>query len=199
MLSMAGQLVLFLATAATVIVLLLLHYATTGVLFTRLLWIFVILFLSLLLGTLLLKPIMTIIRPSNRLFKKIKEVLEGLTIVLDDRRLLVKLILASLLSVLFIGLRFAVEFKMISFHVAPVLPFIVGQAKMITTLLSITPSNIGIAELAAGGASEMLSMGLKSGVYAAAIDRIVTVLVLIVMSFVSFIYIGKKKSLVVRK
>ena len=83
---------------------------------------------------------------------------------------------------------------MVSFSAPILLSFLAGGVKILAMALSIIPSGLGIAELFAGGISNMMDSGVNIGVYAAFIDRIVSIIVLLVVGTISFGYLYKHRN-----
>ena len=190
---LANQIVQVLAVTSLAALFVVLHYLITGIFFGKLFYIFCILFLGILCGLFLVKALVKNNLFSQPVWEKAKEAVNGLGIVLNDKVLMRNLLWLNLLTVLTMGARLAIAFKILSFKAPLILPFIAGQVKIIAVLLSVTPSGLGIAELAAGGVSEVMNSGVNIGIYAASVDRVLSVLFLIIMSGISFVYIYRHK------
>ncbi len=164
----------------------------TGVFLVKLFYIFCLLFVGILLATLLFKGFIKNIVNASR-WQKIQKVINGLNIIISDRRLLLKLVLINFLAILVMSVRFAISFKIVSYDAPLILSFLAGQVKIIAVLLGIIPSGLGIAELFAGGVSEMMHAGVDMGVYAASVDRVISVLTLIFVGSISFVYLYTRR------
>jgi len=170
------------------------HYIFTGIFLDKFFSIFSLLFVVTIAAIFFLKRFRD--KPVSVITKwdKVKEAVVGLNIMFADKSLLFKLVLLNFISVVIIGLRFSVCFRMVSFSAPLLLSFLAGGVKILAMALSIIPSGLGIAELFAGGISNMMDSGVNIGVYAASIDRIISIIVLLVVGTISFGYLYKHRN-----
>jgi len=185
----ASHLVQFLTVTLSATIFILFHYFGTGIFLAKLFYIFFILTavlagIILLIGQIIKKAVGRL-----RGWKRLKKVVDGFHVVLGDKRLLARLLFVNFLGTIVMGLRLAVCFKILSFSAPIILSFLTGQVKIIATLLSIVPSGLGIAELFSGAVTEMMNSGINIGIFAASVDRMVSVLVLVLLGSASFIYL----------
>jgi len=188
----ASYLIQLMTVSIASVVFILVHFAITKVFLAKLFWIFSLIFVAVLISVVLLVRVHKNIASADSIWDKIKKAVTGLDIVLHDKQLLFKILCINLSIILTMGARFAICFKILSFNAPLILSLLTGQVKTIAALLSIVPSGLGIAEFFAGGISELMDSGLNIGVYAASIDRIVSVLVLLCIGSISFAYLWKK-------
>ncbi len=170
------------------------HYFFTGIFLDKFFSIFSFLFIITVAAIFFLKRFRD--KPASVITKwdKVKEAIAGLNIIFADKVLLFQLVLLNFISVVIIGMRFSVCFRMVSFSAPLLLSLLAGGVKILAMALSIIPSGLGIAELFAGGISNMMDSGANIGVYAAFIDRIVSVIVLLAVGTVSFGYLYKHRN-----
>jgi len=185
----ANQILLFITIITVTILSVLFHYILTGIFLYRVFWLFAIPLIFILLAIFLLNRLARYILPVNGILRRILEGVDTLSIILADKKLALNLVLINCGITLIMGIRFAVSFNILSFRASPLLPFIAGQVNMITALLSIVPSGLGIAEFMAGVVSELMGGGLNIGIYGASVDRIISVLLLLLVGLISFRYI----------
>ena len=191
--TIASQLVLMLTVGFASSLFIIVHYLVKGIFFKWLFLIFFLIFAASLLGVLIIKRFIKSILYFLSNWEKIKKITIGLNLILSNRPFLIRLVLLELLIIVSMGIRFAVCFKILSFNAPLIVSFLAGSAKITAMLISIVPSGLGIAELFAGGVSEMSALGVNIGVYAAAVDRVVSVVALILISSVSFVSLYRHK------
>lgn len=189
----ANQIFLFLTIGLVSCCLIVISYLATGVFLAKLFYFFGLLFVSMLPIFIFLKTLAKKERFFGMKLKKIKPVILGSSMILGDAALLSKLFVVNLFSMLAIGLRFSVAFRIVSYKASFVLSVLAGQVKTLAMLLNITPSGLGLAEFSAGIVSSITNRNLNIGVYAASVDRIISVVVLLVISIVAFIYLYRRK------
>lgn len=178
--TIAGLLITFMTIFATGAVFVVLNYITTGKFFLVLFLTFSAVFLILLL----LSAFLVLV---HRKFKweKLGLLGSGLRHILAEGMLLVKLILVNLASIIVMGLRFFVSFRALSYSASFLLSLLCALGKKVVVIIGIVPSGLGVSEAFAGAISELMKGGLEVGVFAASIDRIISIVVLIPASAVS--------------
>jgi uncharacterized membrane protein YbhN (UPF0104 family) len=130
---------------------------------------------------------------SNSRFTKIREIAHGSHSILKDNKLFMDLLTINLLSIAVMALRFIVAFRAINYKASFILSFTAAQAKTLAIFLNLTPSGIGIAEFSAGVVSRLTDKNLNVGVYAASIDRVVSIVTLLAISLFSAVYFYRYK------
>lgn len=120
--------------------------------------------------------------------EKINNIASEANRILSDNKLLASLLYINILAIAAMGLRFFIAFRALNYKTSFILPFLAGQAKTLAVLINLTPSGIGVAELSAGIVSGLTDKNINIGIYAASIDRIVSILALFVIFTFAIIY-----------
>lgn len=120
---------------------------------------------------------------------KINIFIRDVSVILEDKKLLRRIFLINIAGIVVMGLRFFEAFKMLNCKAPPILSLLAGQIKTLAMLINITPSGLGVAEVSAGIISGITSNNINIGIYAATIDRIISIITLI---FICLFYFGRK-------
>ena len=170
--------------------LIIVSYLLCGSFFKGLFYFFWFLFMLMLTAILIMK----ILARTKEFFgfdlKRVNDMVREASIILDDKKLLSQMFLINFFTMIIMGLRFSEAFKMLSYKAPIILSILAGQVKTLAMLINITPSGLGIAEVSAGFVSGATFNNINIGIYAATIDRIVSVLALIIICLFS---ISRKK------
>lgn len=186
--TIAGLLITFMTIFASGAVFVAINYFVTGKFFLMLFLLFSGVFLALLI----LSAFLLLVH-RNFKWEKLGLMGSGLKFILGDTVLFIKLIAVNLASIIVMGFRFFVCFRALSFNASFLLSLLCAQAKKVLVIIGIVPSGLGISEAAAGAISEVMKDGLEVGVFAASLDRVVSILVLIPISMFSFYYLKNLK------
>lgn len=186
--TIAGLLITFMTIFALGAVFVVLNYIVTGKFFLVLFLIFSTVFLVLLL----LSAFLILVHRSFK-WEKLGLLGSGLRYILGEGFLLVKLIAVNLASIIVMGLRFFVSFRALSYSASFLLSLLCALGKKVVVIIGIAPSGLGISEAFAGAISELMKGGLEVGVFAASIDRVISIIVLIPVSAVSFYFLKNIK------
>jgi len=170
---------------------LVMNFFITGKFFAGLFWVFTVLFL----GFLSLAFFFGMFNKKLK-WQKLDSMGSGLRRILRDRALLARLVVINLLSILVMGLRFFVSFRALSFRATLLLSLLCGQIKKAVTIIGMIPSGLGISEASVGAVSGAMKEGLEVGIFAASLDRVVTIVVLILIGTYSLYYLARSEKAV---
>jgi len=187
--AIANQIIQLLTISFVCFSLILVDYFRSGVLFTSLFYFFWGLFIIVLAS---ISVVQLLVRREKVLgikLEKINTMIKEASVILEDKKLLKEIFFINVVSIVVMGLRFFEAFKILNFKAPLILSLLAGQIKTLAMLINITPSGLGVAEVFAGLVSGITYNNVDIGIYAASIDRIVSVLVLII---ICIFYFGKK-------
>ncbi|MGB2599105.1 MAG: lysylphosphatidylglycerol synthase domain-containing protein [Candidatus Omnitrophota bacterium] len=190
-LTIAGALLVFLTIFASGAFFILINYIVNGEFFAGLFLIFLVLFFVFLALAVFMRLFTRIVK-----WHKLSQMGNGLRIILSKRSFLYRLLAIDLLAILALGLRFFVSFRILSFKAPLILSVLCGGVKKATAIMGLVPAGLGVSEISAGAVSELMKKGLDIGVFAASLDRVVSILVLLLAGSVSFFYLTKIKKAV---
>ncbi len=108
---------------------------------------------------------------SNRLVEIINSTLDGWELIKNDKSLLVKLIIYSLINILLNGFLFLVAYKATGCAVHFTVPLLVSLLSVFSLLIRITPGNFGIQEAIISLSSEMVGAGAGIGLLVSLLIR----------------------------
>jgi len=110
--------------------------------------------------------------------KKIFEAYEGLIMLTQDKKLLIKIIFLIVLNNLIIGLAFFVGYQSIGIEILFPQALIISLITVFSLLINITPANLGIQEGVVSFASSTLNIGVSEGLIVALIVRGITMILI---------------------
>lgn len=113
---------------------------------------------------------------SNRLVEIINTALDGWELIKNDKSLLVKLIIYSLINILLNGFLFLVAYKATGCAVHFTVPLLVSLLSVFSLLVRITPGNFGIQEAIISLSSEMAGAGAGIGLLVSLLIRAATLI-----------------------
>ena len=187
----ANQVFYLLTIGLTSSFLILISYFINGVFFADLFYFFCLLSFVMALSVFVLKLMTgTKFFPGLKL-EKINKITSEANSILNDSRLLTGLLYINILAIAAMALRFLIAFRALSYKTSFILPFMAAQVKTLAVLVNLTPSGIGVAELSAGIVSGLTDKNMNIGIYAASIDRIVSILTLFVIFTIAVIYLRR--------
>jgi len=108
---------------------------------------------------------------SNRLVKIINTALDGWELIKNDKSLLIKLIIYSLINILLNGFLFLVAYKATGCAVHFTVPLLVSLLSVFSLFVKITPGNFGIQEAIISLSSEMVGAGAGIGLLVSLLIR----------------------------
>jgi uncharacterized membrane protein YbhN (UPF0104 family) len=187
-LTVAGMLLAAMTIFASGAVFITGSYLLKGTFYKGLFIIFISLFFVFFVLTVLLRALNGKLK-----WKKLDQLGNGLRVILGKKSIFARLIAINLLAVIVMGLRFFVSFRALSFSAPFLLSVLCGEVKKVTTIIGLVPSGLGISEISAGAISGAMKDGLDIGVFAASLDRVVSVAVLLAAGTYSFYYLAKTR------
>jgi uncharacterized membrane protein YbhN (UPF0104 family) len=190
--SMAGLIIQLFTIASASSVLVFLWREAFGSFFYGLLYMFLFILLASILLWVFLAALCTGDRPYFIRSERIRASLKNLRLILTDKRLLLKLLMLHFTAIIVMAVRFALAFRVLNYNAPFVLSFLSGQLKSLAMLVNITPAGLGVAELLAGVMTKITGGNVAIGVYAASVDRIISVLILLALGVTSFVYLNKR-------
>jgi uncharacterized membrane protein YbhN (UPF0104 family) len=113
----------------------------------------------------------------NRLTNIVNISLEGWTLVKDDKLLLFKLVIFTLMNIFLNGFSFWVAYHALGFSVSLIAATLIGLLAAFSVLLNITPGNLGIQEAVISMSSALLGAGTSEGLMVALLVRASTLMV----------------------
>ncbi len=120
-------------------------------------------------------PINWVPKNGNRLIQTVTAVLEGWQQLRTDRELLWQLGLVTIVSMLLNGIAFWVAYQALGFNkVQFPEALLVSLSAVYSTILTITPGNVGIREAIVSLTSELINIGIGEGLLVALLIRLGT-------------------------
>jgi uncharacterized membrane protein YbhN (UPF0104 family) len=115
---------------------------------------------------------------SSRLWiiKKFSEATSGLKILIQDKRLLTRIIFYTFLNILANGLSFYVAYRSIGIDILFTQAILISMISVFSLIINITPANIGVHEGMVSFASSTLKVGGGEGLIVALIIRAITMI-----------------------
>ncbi|BFN37124.1 lysylphosphatidylglycerol synthase transmembrane domain-containing protein [Fidelibacter multiformis] len=149
------------------------------------------LFLTLIVLFFLLNKIKTIQSQNhrNKVIKALIKIYVGLSLFKKNPKVIVKISLVQIILVLFLTLRLYISFILLDISVSFIHLLVVQSLVTFSTILSITPGNIGIREGIVGLLSNLFGISLPGAFMAAALDRVVSMCVVFLFGFISHLNI----------
>jgi len=118
---------------------------------------------------------------------------EGIDLIQENKKFMRKIFLIQLLMNLGFGLRLFLCFWVLNLEVSFLIVIFVQSLTMLTTLISITPGNIGIREAIIGNMQVILGVSFEESVLAATLDRIISLIIILVLGmYFNFTLIQKE-------
>jgi uncharacterized membrane protein YbhN (UPF0104 family) len=111
---------------------------------------------------------------NNRLTRIINTSLEGWALVKNDRLLLTRLVVYTLINVLLNGLSFWMAYKLLGSPISFATALLVSLLAVFSILINVTPGNLGIQEAVISLSSGLLGAGAGQGLLAALLIRAAT-------------------------
>lgn len=170
-----------------------LGYFISGIFYSKLFYFFWALFILMLIAVVIIGFLVRKEKFFGIRLKKIGDMVVEADRVFNDRSILSRMFFINVLIMFFMGLRFSVAFGALSYNAPLLVSLLAGQAKTLATLINITPSGLGLAEVSAGLISSLMKGNINIGIYAASIDRIISILSLIVICGISGAFFYNKK------
>ena len=115
-------------------------------------------------------------------------VLESWWTIRSDSALVGRLMLLSTSGIMLYGLRLYTAYHALGYQVPIAYCLIIAPLASMSMVFSILPAGLGVREAVVGLASDLLGLSLSSGVYAAALDRVVSMVWVFVLG-AAFSYI----------
>ncbi|MDA2932723.1 flippase-like domain-containing protein [Acidobacteria bacterium AH-259-D05] len=123
-----------------------------------------------------------------RPFCRVGDFMESWEAIRSDGALVRQLMILSASGIMIYGLRLYTAYHALGYQVPIGYCLVIAPLGTISMMLSISPAGLGVREAAVGMASALLGFGLSNGVYAAALDRAVSMVwVFILGTFFSYV------------
>ena len=142
---------------------------------------------------LFLIPIHRITVPT-KLLKMTRQVLEGWSLISDNRLLVLKLLGIQVGMMVLLALRYWVAFKMLSQSVTIEQTLLFASASVLTNLASFAPGGLGVREGIVSGIAMLLGFSPGTSIVAVGLDRIVSTVVIVLMGWISTVLLGREIS-----
>jgi uncharacterized membrane protein YbhN (UPF0104 family) len=145
---------------------------------TQFYWQVMLFFLVVIVAISLLTCLPTIKLPDkSRWIRLLNNSLEGWYIVKNDKPLLAKLIVYTLINILLNGVSFWVAYEALGLSVSFAAALLIGLLTVFSIFLNITPGNLGVQEGVIGLSSVFLGAGMGQGLLVAFLIRAATIIV----------------------
>jgi uncharacterized protein (TIRG00374 family) len=187
--AIASQILQLLTISFVSFFLIIVAFTMSGSFLKGLFYFFWLLFVSMLVAVVVMRKLAHAKELFGFKIKRVNELVREANTILEDKKLLSRMFLINIFTIAIMGLRFFEAFKMLSYKAPVILSILSGQVKTLAMLINITPSGIGVAEVSAGLISGVASNNVNIGIYAATIDRVISILVMLVICLFS---IGNK-------
>ena len=128
-----------------------------------------------------------------------RQVLEGWSLISDNRLLVLKLLGIQVGMMVLLALRYWVAFKMLSQSVTIEQTLLFASASVLTNLASFAPGGLGVREGIVSGIAMLLGFAPGISIVAVGLDRFVSTVVIVLIGWVSTVLIGKEISSVIHK
>jgi len=121
---------------------------------------------------------------NNKVTRILKKIALGLTAFKKNRRHIVKLMLLHLLFILITSLKLTIVFWVIDLPVSYLKIILINSLIALSLVISITPGNLGIKEGIIGISSGILGIQFDQAVLGAVLDRIVSMIVIMILGLI---------------
>ena len=118
---------------------------------------------------------------NNRLAKVINTSLEGWALVKNDKSLLVRLVVYTLVNILLNAFSFWVAYSALGSPVSFAAALLIGLLTVFSLLINVTPGNLGIQEAVVSLSSGLLGAGEGQGLLAALLIRAATLVLAFIL------------------
>jgi uncharacterized membrane protein YbhN (UPF0104 family) len=133
------------------------------------------------------------LRFDTRALRWLYSVLESWWIIRSDSALVRRLMILSTSGIVLYGLRLYTAYHALGYQVPVEYCLLIAPLASMSMVFSILPAGLGVREAVVGLASDLLGLGLSSGVYAAALDRAVSMIWVFVLGTI-FSYVLTSKA-----
>lgn len=120
----------------------------------------------------------------------------GIIEIIQDKRILMKLLVAETATSLATTIRLYLAFRSQGLSLGLLPSITLALSSLLSLFVSITPASLGIREGFIGFTSGLVGMGLKEGLLAAALDRIMLVITLALLSPIALHKLAEKTAMV---
>lgn len=118
---------------------------------------------------------------------------EGMDLIQENKKFISSILLLQILMNLGFGLRLYLCFWILDLEVNFLIVIFVQSLTMLTTLISITPGNVGIREAIIGNMQVILGVSFEESVLAATLDRIISLIIILLLGmYFNFTLIQKE-------
>lgn len=163
------------------IILLLLHKALYSIFFTAIFLFFIAVFILCIIFIFLI-PKFSMIKFRWELLNK---TIDGFKALKAKRSLVIRFVLIQTADVVITGLRLFFAYYALGAHVGLVPIFLVGLIASVSSIVNLTPANLGIRELFITASSILVGEGAMFGVMASVIDRVIGTLITFILGLIS--------------
>lgn len=151
---------------------------------------FVLMSLSLLI---FLLPIESIIVP-DFLLKRIRQAMNGWTLISKNARLLSRLVGLQTIIMLLLAVRYWLTFHMLSQSITIEQAVLFSCASILTQVISFAPGGLGVREAIVGGMASALGFDISVSIVAVGLDRLVTFIPIVITGWISTVILGRDLS-----
>lgn len=130
---------------------------------------------------------------AGRIFNALRDIIDGWSMLKKRRRLLVQLSMLLLINHLLFALEFLVGYEAFSLKIGIADAVLIGVLSSLSTIIKITPANLGVQEGVIAFSSQLLGAGFGEGLLVAGLLRMVSVVLFSFYGGLLGFYIIKKK------
>lgn len=145
-----------------------------------------------------LLPVESITVP-DFLLKRIRQALDGWTLISKNARLLSRLIGLQTIIMLLLAVRYWLAFHMLSQSLSIEQAVLFSCASILTQVISFAPGGLGVREAIVGGMASALGFDISVSIVAVGLDRLVTFIPIVITGWISTIILGRDLSVTPRK
>lgn len=140
-----------------------------------------------------LLPVESITVP-DFLLKRIRQALDGWTLISKNARLLSRLIGLQTIIMLLLAVRYWLAFHMLSQSLSIEQAVLFSCASILTQVISFAPGGLGVREAIVGGMASALGFDISVSIVAVGLDRLVTFIPIVITGWISTIVLGRDLS-----
>ena len=132
------------------------------------------------------------IRIPDFLLRWLDQAVEGWTVIGRNPQLLAQLLGLQTSTMLLMAARYWLAFHMVSQNVTVGQVILFASASILTQLVSFAPGGLGVREAIVGGIAAALGFDAAVSLFALALDRLVSTVVIVVLGWISMVSLGNQ-------
>ncbi len=122
---------------------------------------------------------------NNKFFNFFIRIISGWNLLRKNKKFMLSYSFFAIILFFIAVLKFYFIFSALSYNITFIDSMFIALLSTISGLISITPASLGIRESIVAISTEIIDIGLKAGIYASALDRALTILVLLLIGPIS--------------